>query len=84
MLHSCLDRVCRLDFSLVQSLDRFGRLGDTGDDSAEVLFQSFLQEAIVSSSGMDRDVHYLMLSVQHFLCRPRQRPPFNGALKDGL
>ena len=29
------------------------------DDSAEILFQSFLQEAIVGSSGMDRGVHSL-------------------------
>ena len=29
------------------------------DDSAEILFQSFLQEALVSSSGMGRDVHSL-------------------------
>ena len=29
------------------------------DDSAEILFQSFLQEALVSSSGMGRDVHFL-------------------------
>ena len=27
------------------------------DDSAEILFQSVLWEAIVSSYGMDRDVH---------------------------
>ena len=54
------------------------------DDSAEILKQSFLREAIVSSSGMDRDVHSLMLSVQHFLCRPRRRQPFKGALKDGF
>ena len=38
------------------------------DDSAEVLFQSFLQEALVSGSGMGRDVHSLMLSIQQFLC----------------
>ena len=31
--------------------------GDLRDDSAEILFQSFLQEALVSSSGMGRDVH---------------------------
>ena len=44
------------------------------DDSAEILFQSFLQEALVSSSGTDRDVHSLILSTKHFLCR----------LKDGF
>ena len=27
------------------------------------------------SSGMGRDVHSLMLCTQHFLCRPRRRPP---------
>ena len=45
------------------------------DGSAEILFQSFLQEAIVSSSGMGRAVHSLMLSIQHFFCRSRHRPP---------
>ena len=49
--------------------------GDTRDDSAEILFQSFLQEALLSSSG--RDVHSLMLSIQHLLCRPRRRLPSN-------
>ena len=34
-----------------QSLDRLGRRGDMTDDSAGILFQSFLQEALVSSSG---------------------------------
>ena len=51
------------------------------DDSAEILFQSFPQEALVSSSGMGRDVHSLILSIQHFLCRP---PTLQGALKDGF
>ena len=36
------------------------------DDQAEILFQSFVREAIVSSSGMGRDVHSLMLSVSEF------------------
>ena len=49
--------------------------GDMRDDSAEILFQSFLQEALENSSGTDRDVHSLMLNIQHFLCRPRHRPP---------
>ena len=38
-----------------------GGVGMT-DDAADILFQSFLQEALVSSSGTDRDVHSLMLS----------------------
>ena len=70
--------------SSVQSLDRLGRRGDMRDDSAETLFQSFLQEALrssgpsaVRSCGMGRDVHSLMFSIQHFLCRPRRRPPSN-------
>ena len=45
------------------------------DDSAEVLFQSVLQEALVSCSGLGKDVHSLMLSIQHFLGRPQRRPP---------
>ena len=28
------------------------------DDSAEILFQSFLREAVVSSFGDDREVHH--------------------------
>ena len=45
------------------------------EDSAENLFQSFLQVALVCSSGMGRDVHSLMLSIQHFLFRPQRRQP---------
>ena len=45
------------------------------DDSAEIFFQYFLQKAPVSSSGMGRDVHSLMLFIQVFPCRPRRRPP---------
>ena len=49
--------------------------GDIRDDSAEIIFQCFLQEACISNSGMGGDVHSLMLFIQHFLCRPRRRPP---------
>ena len=53
--------------------------GDMKHDSAKILFQFFfLQEAIVNSSGMGWDVHFLMLSIQHFLCRPQH------ILKDGF
>ena len=45
------------------------------DDSAKILFQCFLQEATVSSSGMGRDIHSLTLSIQHFLCWPQHHPP---------
>ena len=45
------------------------------DDSADILFQSFLQEALLNSSGMGRDVHSLMLSIYDFFCRPRRYPP---------
>ena len=31
----------------------------------------FLQEALLNSSGTGRDVHSLMLSIQHFLCQPQ-------------
>ena len=68
-------RSCTVQFSSVQPLVRFGRRGDMTDDSTEVLFQSFLQ-AIVSSSSMGKDVHSLTLSIQHFLCRPRHRLAF--------
>ena len=56
--------------SFVQTPDRLGRREDMRDDSAEVLFQSFLQETLAISSGMGRDVRSLMLSIHYFLCRP--------------
>ena len=62
-------------FSSVQSFDRLGRWGDMRDNSADLLFPSFLQEAPVSSSGMGRYVHSLMLSILHFLCWPQNHPP---------
>ena len=52
-----------------------GSSRDVRDDSAELLVQSFLQEALLSSSGRGKYVHSLMLSIQHFLCRRRRRPP---------
>ena len=61
-------------FSSIQPLDQLGHLGDMRDNSAEILFQSFLQEALVSSSGMGRDVYSLM-SIQHFLCWPQHCSP---------
>ena len=39
-------------------------------DSAEILFQSFLWKAFVSSSNVRRDVRSVALFVQHFLCPP--------------
>ena len=39
-------------FSSIQSLDQLGPWGEMRDDLAEILFQSFTQEAIVSSSGL--------------------------------
>ena len=43
------------------------RGGGKRDDSAEIIYQSFLPEAFVSSSGIGRDVHSLVLSILHFL-----------------
>ena len=50
-------------FSSVQFLDRLCFWGDVRNNSAEILYQSFLQKALGSSSGMGRDVHSLMLSI---------------------
>ena len=63
-----------LSICSVQFLNRLGRRKDMRDDLAEILFQSFLQGALVSSSGMGRDVYSLMLSIQHFLFLPWRRP----------
>ena len=57
--------------------------GDTRDDSVEILFQSFLQGAVVSSSGIGRDV-------QSDVVRPSFPLPtttalaFQGAIKGGF
>ena len=52
------------------------------DESAEIPFQSFLLETIVS---MSRDVHSLTLSIQHFVfCGPRASPTLQGALIDAF
>ena len=52
-----------IQFSSVQSLNRLGPRGDTRDDSAEILFHSFLQTVHVSNSVFDRGVHSLVLSI---------------------
>ena len=61
--------VCSVQFSLLTDLVVCvcvgGGGGGTRDDSTGILSQSFLQEALVSSSGMGSDVHSLMLSIQH-------------------
>ena len=49
--------------------------------SAVLPFSSFLREAVVSSSGMGRDVHSLKWSVQHFVCRPQRCPPSEVPLR---
>ena len=70
-----IQKTVSIKHSSVLSLGRFGRREDIRDYSAEILFQSFLQEAMVSSSGIGRDVHSLMLTIQPFLCRPHHHPP---------
>ena len=47
MIPTCSSYIERIAVSSLQSPDRLGRRGDMRDDSAEILFRSFLQEAIV-------------------------------------
>ena len=54
------------------------------DDSGDILVRSFLQEALVSSSGMGRDVHSLMFIKHSFSLLTTALPNLQGALKDGL
>ena len=54
------------------------------DDSAEILCQSFLQEAVVSSFGTGRDVHSLTLSIQHFPLLTMASPCVQGGVEDGF
>ena len=63
------------EVSSVQSLVWVGQYRNMTDDSAEIVFQSFLQEAHLSSSVMSRDGHSLMLPIQHFLCQLWCHPP---------
>ena len=63
-LHNMTLQDTTVQFSWVRSLDRLGRWGEGGggmaDDSAEIIFQSFLQEATVSSFSVGRYVHSLI------------------------
>ena len=69
------------DSGSVQSVERLGRRVDLRDDSAEILFQSFLQEALVNSFGTGRDVHS---HVDHpaFPLLTTASPTLKGALKN--
>ena len=51
-----------VQFISVRPPDRMDHQGDTTDESAEILFQSFLQEAFVSNSSMGGILHSLVLS----------------------
>ena len=59
--------------------------GSMRHNSADILLQSFLWEAIISSSGMGRDVHSLVLSIHHFLvwkqCRQPSKVPWRMVLE---
>ena len=53
----------------VQSLDRLGRRGDMEDESAEILLQSFLQEAFLTTTNVSRKRIIVVEGTLH-LCRP--------------
>ena len=74
-----------VQFSSSYFLERLNRRTDTRDDSADMHFQSFLREAMMSSSG----IFFFMLSIQHVLRQPQPRPlppppQLLYGLKDGL
>ena len=54
------------------------------DDSAEILFQSFRQETIVSSFGMNRDVDSFDVVHPAFPLLTTVSPTLQGGLKDGF
>ena len=69
----------------LQSLDRLGRQGDMKDDSAETLFQSFLQQALASSCGTGRVWCSLYNVVHPTLPLPTPvSPTLQGAPRDGF
>ena len=49
-----------MGFGSVQSLGWLGCRGDTKDNSAKMLHHSFLREAVLSSSGIRRDLHVVL------------------------
>ena len=57
---------------------------DIRDDSVEILFQSFLQEALVSSSVMGREVHSFDVVHPAFPLPTTAPTSLRGALKDGF
>ena len=58
-LHLLANMLQVYQFNSVQSLEQLGRWGNMMDDSAEILFQSFLRETTVSDTGMGRGVRSL-------------------------
>ena len=54
------------------------------DDLAEISPQTFLWEAIVSSSSMGRDVHSLTFVRPAFPVPTTASPTFQGTLQDGF
>ena len=83
--------VCVSCFSLddgnssVQSFDRLGRWGDMSKNgSAEILYQSFMREAIMNSSGIGWDVHSSEVVHPAFSLPTTAPQTFKDALKDGF
>ena len=78
--HSDGDSVSSVQFTPLTNWIVGGARGGGGgirDNSAYIFFQSVLQEALVNSSRMGRDVHSLMFSISPsniFLCRTQRRP----------
>ena len=70
--------------SSVQSPDRLSRQRDVRDDSAEVLLQSFLQEALLSSSGMGKGCPLFDVVHPTFPLPTMVLPTLQGALKNGF
>ena len=63
--------------------DRLSRRGDMRKDSAEIFFQSFLQEALGSSSDLQRCPLFDIIHLA-FPLRTTASPTLQGALKDGF
>ena len=68
--------------SSVRSLGRWGRRGDTRDDSGDCSL--FLQEALVSSSGIGQRCPLFDVVHPTFPLLTMALPTLQGALKDGF
>ena len=71
-------------FSLIQSLYQLGRRGNMTDNSAEIPFQSFLRETIVSSHDHGQGRPLFDVVSREYPLPTTALPTLQGVSKDGF